>query len=33
MRFYRGVMPFNIVLFGLSTGQDDYVREGLAAVR
>jgi aminoglycoside phosphotransferase (APT) family kinase protein len=32
MRFYRGVMPFNTVLFGLSTGQDDYVREGLAAV-
>jgi hypothetical protein len=30
MRFYRGVMPLNTVLFGLSTGQAAYVREGLA---
>jgi aminoglycoside phosphotransferase (APT) family kinase protein len=32
MRFYRSVMPFNTVLFGLSTRQDDYVREGLAMI-
>jgi aminoglycoside 2''-phosphotransferase len=29
MRFYCGVMPLNTVLFGLSTGQEQYVREGL----
>jgi aminoglycoside 2''-phosphotransferase len=28
MRFYRGAMPLNTVLFGLSTGQTDYVRQG-----
>lgn len=32
MRFYRGVMPLNTVLFGLSTGQAEHVREGLEAV-
>ncbi len=29
MRFYLGVMPLNTVLFGLSTGQEEYVRQGL----
>ena len=32
MRFYRGVMPLNTVLFGLSTGQAAYVQQGLRAV-
>jgi aminoglycoside 2''-phosphotransferase len=30
MRFYRGVMPLNTVLFGMNTAQEEYVREGLA---
>jgi aminoglycoside 2''-phosphotransferase len=29
MHFYLGVMPLNTVLFGLATGQAEYVREGL----
>jgi aminoglycoside 2''-phosphotransferase len=32
MRFYCGVMPLNTVLFGLSTGQAEYVRQGLAEI-
>lgn len=32
MRFYRTVMPLNTVLFGLDTGQEELVREGLAAM-
>ncbi len=31
MRFYCGAMPLNTVLFGLSTGQEEYVRQGLTA--
>jgi aminoglycoside 2''-phosphotransferase len=30
--FYAFIMPFYAVLFGLSTGQEQYVRQGLAAV-
>ncbi|HEU5099288.1 MAG TPA: phosphotransferase [Roseiflexaceae bacterium] len=32
MRFYWGAMPLNTVLFGLTTGQDAYVQEGLSIV-
>ena len=32
MRFYHGVIPLNSVLFGLATGQAEYVREGLAEI-
>ena len=33
MRFYREAMPLNTVLFGLDTGQEQYVREGLMNLR
>jgi aminoglycoside 2''-phosphotransferase len=29
MRFYRGAMPLNTVLFGLDTAQEEFVREGV----
>ena len=32
IRFYCGVMPLNTVLFGLSTGQQEYVQQGLAEI-
>jgi aminoglycoside 2''-phosphotransferase len=32
IHFYCGVMPLNTVMFGISTGQDEYVWEGLTAV-
>ena len=32
MRFYCDVMPLNTVLFGLSTGQEEYVRQGLGEI-
>jgi aminoglycoside 2''-phosphotransferase len=32
MRFYRGVMPLNTVLFGLDTGQEEFVQQGLEEI-
>jgi len=32
MRFYRGAMPLNTVLFGLDTGQAEYVYQGLKEI-
>jgi aminoglycoside 2''-phosphotransferase len=32
MRFYLGWMPLNTVLFGLDTGQKEFVREGLGEI-
>jgi aminoglycoside 2''-phosphotransferase len=33
MRFYRGVMPLNTVLFGLDTAQEEFVRQGLNEIQ